>query len=374
MEETKLLVSEAVGKGHPDKICDEIADAVLDQCLQQDKNSRVACEVMASNRLIVVGGEITTTANISVEEAVYSVLIPLGYKVGDFTIINNLNHQSSDIAKKVNKVGGSFGAGDQGITYGYATNETTNYLPLAYDVINDILQELENARFNGQILHMKADMKGLVELSQDGQNIAVKRIILAVQHDPFSEPSVKNAWKDSIKHSVDIVLERYGLTANPENVLVNAGGDFILGGSYADTGLTGRKLQSDTYGCATKHGGGAFSGKDYTKVDRTGAYLCRWIAKNIVYNKLADKCEVGMVWQIGNPRPDDIILDCYGTNKLPIKKLKEVILNNFFDCDINQIVWVLGLQQPIYEKTSCYGHFGNPQFPWERTFTLEIPH
>ena len=374
MEETvKLLVSEAVGKGHPDKICDEIADAILDQCLAQDSQSRVACEVMASNRLIIVGGEITTTANLNIEQAVWSVLVPLGYKVGDFTIVCNINHQSPDIAKKVNKEDGGFGAGDQGITYGYATNETTNYLPIAYDVVNDILQELESARFNGLLLHLKADMKGLVELSQLGENIAVKRIILAIQHDPFNDPTLKTAWKDSIKHSVDLVLERYGLTVNPQNVLVNAGGDFIIGGPIGDTGLTGRKLQSDTYGCATKHGGGAFSGKDYTKVDRTGAYLCRWIAKNLVYNKICSKCEVGMVWQFGSPVPDDIILDCFGTNHLPLNKIKQVILQNFFDCNINQVVWVLGLNKPIYQRTSCYGHFGNPEFPWERTFKLEIP-
>ena len=369
---TKYLVAESVGKGHPDKICDQIADAILDQCLAQDRYSHVACEVMASNRLIVVGGEITTTANYNVEQAVWTVLLPLGYKKGDFTIINNIHQQSPEINAKVSKEGGLFGAGDQGITYGYATNETANYLPIQVNIANRIMQHLETLRLNAKILYLKADMKTMVELSVSDKEMTVKRIILAIQHEVFQNDILKQTWKEQIKTSVaKLIQDEFQIPCQPTHIYVNMGGDFVLGGPIADTGLTGRKLECDSYCGATAHGGGAFSGKDYTKVDRSGAYLARYVAKNVVYNKLADKCQIGFVWQIGSPTPDLVMIDCFNTNKKPIDEIRKIIYKNFWDLNINQIVWMLGLDRPIYLGTSCYGHFTNQEAPWEHTFKFE---
>lgn len=365
----KYLVAESVGKGHPDKICDQIADAILDQCLAQDRYSHVACEVMASNRLIIVGGEINTTANYNVEQAVWTVLLPLGYKKGDFTIINNIHQQSPEINAKVSKDGGLFGAGDQGITYGYATDETENYLPIQVNIANRIMEYLETLRLNAKILYLRADMKDLVELSVSDKEIAVKRIILAIQHQPFESDILKQTWKEQIKTAISkLIQDEFQLPCQPNNVFVNMGGDFALGGPEADTGLTGRKLECDSYGTVIAHGGGAFSGKDYTKVDRTGAYLARYVAKNLVYNELCDKCQIGLVWEIGSPTPDLVMIDCFGTNRRSIEDIKKIIYKNFWDLNLNQIVWMLGLDRPIYLSNSCYGHFTNQEAPWERTF------
>lgn len=369
-EPDEILVAESVGKGHPDKICDQIADTILDACLTQDKNSRVACEVMASNRLIVVGGEISTTANYNVEDCVWKVLIPLGYHKGDFTIIDNIHQQSPDISKKVNKTDGTFGAGDQGITYGYATNETKNYLPIAYDIANELLRQLDNARTNAHIPFLSADMKSQVELYKVGNFYNVKRIILAVQHDVFPTLTDKEQWRNIIQSLVHKVLGMYSLECGDNQIFINAGGDFIIGGPIGDTGLTGRKLQVDTYGPEARHGGGALSGKDYTKVDRSGAYLARWIAKNVVYNKLAKKCEIGLAWEIGNPCPDELMIDCFGTNTIPIKEIRRLIMKNFFGLNINYVVNMLSLDKPIYAPTSVYGHFSNPKFAWEKVFVF----
>lgn len=373
IKDYEILISESVGKGHPDKICDQISDHILDACLKIDPESRVACEVMAANTLIIVSGEITTKANINVENEVWKVIKPLGYNENSFTIICNINKQSDDIAKKVNKKNLVYGAGDQGITYGYATNETKNYLPISYDIANELLRKLEESRINKNIAHIRADMKSQVEIHKYGDDkLVVNKIILAIQHDPFINKKDNEIWKDQIKQLVHKTLKTYNLTIEDKKININAAGDFIIGGPIGDTGLTGRKLQVDTYGTIAKNGGGAFSGKDYTKVDRTGSYLCRWIAKNIVFNKLADKCEIGLAWEIGNEYPDDLIINCFNTNKLPISKLKEIILNNFYNLNLTKIIHVLDLKKPIYASTSVYGHFGNEKFSWEKTFDLKI--
>ncbi len=371
-KEYEILLAESVGKGHPDKICDQISDHILDACLKIDPESRVACEVMAANTLIVVSGEITTKANINVENEVWKVIKPLGYDENTFTIICNINKQSTDIAKKVNKQGAIYGAGDQGITYGYATNETKNFLPIQYDIANALLKKLEDIRVNKKIDHIKSDMKSLVEIHKYKDEFKLKKIILAIQHEKFNNTKEKEVWTKSIKQEVHNVLKIYKLSINNDLINVNQGGDFIIGGPIGDTGLTGRKLQVDTYGTMTKHGGGAFSGKDYTKVDRTGAYLARWIAKNIVYNKLADKCEIGLAWEIGNEYPDDIIINTFNTSSLSYQTLKNLILKNFYGLNLTKIIEVLNLKEPIYSKTSVYGHFGNNRFSWEKTFKFNF--
>lgn len=370
--EYEILVSESVGKGHPDKICDQISDRILDACLKIDPESRVACEVMAANTLIVVSGEITTKANINVENEVWNVIVPLGYNENTFTIICNINKQSEEISKKVNKSNLVYGAGDQGITYGYATNETKSYLPIQYVLSNEILQEIEKAKSNNLISKIKSDMKSMIEIHKYKDNkLVITKIILAIQHEIFSSSKEKEQWMNFLKNIVHNVLNKYNLTIEDSNIKINDAGNFIIGGPIGDTGLTGRKLQVDTYGTAAKHGGGAFSGKDYTKVDRTGAYLARWIAKNVVYNGLADKCEIGLSWEIGSEYPDDLIIDCFGTNKIDLFEIKKIIISNFSNLNLTKNIEILDLKKPIYHLTSVFGHFGNNEFSWEKLFKFK---
>lgn len=370
--EYEILVSESVGKGHPDKICDQISDRILDACLKIDPESRVACEVMAANTLIVVSGEITTKANINVENEVWNVIVPLGYNENTFTIICNINKQSEEISKKVNKSNLVYGAGDQGITYGYATNETKSYLPIQYVLSNEILQEIEKAKSNNLISKIKSDMKSMIEIHKYKDNkLVITKIILAIQHEIFSSSKEKEQWMNFLKNIVHNVLNKYNLTIEDSNIKINDAGNFIIGGPIGDTGLTGRKLQVDTYGTVAKHGGGAFSGKDYTKVDRTGAYLARWIAKNVVYNGLADKCEIGLSWEIGSEYPDDLIIDCFGTNKIDLFEIKKIIISNFNNLNLTKNIEILDLKKPIYHLTSVFGHFGNNEFSWEKLFKFK---
>lgn len=371
VEEKEILVAEAVGKGHPDKICDQISDYILDACLKVDPESRVACEVMAANRLIIVSGEITTKANINVENEVWKVIKPLGYDENSFTIICNINKQSEDISRKVNKAELTYGAGDQGITYGYATNETSVYLPIQFVIANEILVQIEDCRKSNFIEKIKSDMKSLVEIYKFKNEITINKIVLAIQHEQFSSVREKNKWVNEIKQLVYDVLDSYHLTIKSSDIRINASGDFITGGPVGDTGLTGRKLQVDTYGGVAKHGGGAFSGKDYTKVDRTGAYLARWIAKNVVYNKLASQCEIGLIWEIGKEYPDDIIIDCFNTNNISKKEIKSIILKNFNELNLTKNIEALMLKKPNYHFTSVYGHFGNSKLPWEKLFKFK---
>lgn len=370
--EYEVLVAESVGKGHPDKICDQISDRILDACLKIDPESRVACEVMAANTLIVVSGEISTKANINVENEVWKVIRPLGYDENTFTIICNINKQSLDISKKVNKSNLVYGAGDQGITYGYATNETKSYLPIQYVLSNEILYEIEKQRINNKIEKIMADTKSMVEIHKySDTKMIITKIILAIQHKKFSLVKEKKEWINNLKIIVKNIINKYGLAIKDSDIKINDAGDFIIGGPIGDTGLTGRKLQVDTYGTVTKHGGGAFSGKDYTKVDRTGAYLARWIAKNVVYNNLADKCEIGLLWEIGKEYPDDIIIDCFKTNHIDLFEIKKIILNNFNNLNLTKNIEILNLKNPIYHETSVFGHFGNEKFSWEKLFEFK---
>lgn len=368
MELRKIMTSESVGKGHPDKICDQISDAVLDECLKQDPNSKVACEVFAANRLIVIGGEITTAGYVDVVKMAWNVLIPLEYDEGDFTIISNVNSQSNEIFNAVEK-DDQIGAGDQGVVYGYATDECDNFMPLPINIAHDLVKYAEQVIWNTKIDFIKHDMKSQVTIDYaDSQNPKIDQIIMSVQHS-------QNATKESIESFcntiIDFVVKKYNLNSNFKRIINNSG-KFTIGGPIGDTGLTGRKLMVDTYGSLAKHGGGAFSGKDCTKVDRSGAYFARYIAKNIVAAKLAKKCEVQLSFAIGASKPIAFAVDTFGTSKYSDEQIYEIIVNTF-DFSIKSFIEKFNMRSPIYSAFSAYGHFGRTELNpgWEQLDKVE---
>ncbi len=368
MIEKVYLTSESVGRGHPDKICDEIADAILDCCLRRDPNSRVACEVFANNRLIVIGGQITTKCYVDVVQVAWSILKPLGYNENDFSIISNINSQSPDIAEQVNKSKTQLGAGDQGIVFGYATNETKQYLPLAYVLANEILVTIDKL-IPSKLNYCKYDMKSQVSLFQYKNNFLIDSIVVSIQH--AHDANLIFLRNDIKTYCIEPILKKYHLFSKNIKYFINKNGKFIIGGPIGDTGLTGRKIIVDTYGSIAHCGGGALSGKDPTKVDRSGAYFARYIAKNIVAAKLADKCEVQLSFCIGEPKPLNICIDCFNTNKIAINKLYQAVKSSF-NFDLYNIIKHLNLQKPIYLQTSIFGHFGKNNLPWEKLDKVKI--
>lgn len=363
MKNKLIITSESVGSGHPDKICDQIADAVLDECLKQDINARVACEVFAHNRLIVIGGQITTRGYVDVVKVAWNVLKPLGYEENDFSIISNINKQSEDIANLVTKKNKKLGAGDQGMVFGYATNETKEYMPLSIVLSHELLKQIEKLIKNRKLSYCKYDMKSQVSVIYNDKKPIVDSVVISVQHT--NNTDLSKLRRDITNLVIKPVLKRYKLNTNCK-LFINKNGKFVIGGPVGDTGLTGRKIIVDTYGSVAHHGGGAFSGKDPTKVDRTGAYFCRYIAKNIVAAKLADKCEIRLSYCIGEPKPISIYVDCFGTNKISINKIYKSI-EKIFDFDLYNVIRNLNLQKPIYSKTSVFGHFGKTGLSWEKT-------
>ena len=369
MEKNKhlsLIASESVGIGHPDKICDQIADHVLTQCLKHDKNSRVACEVFASNHLIVIGGEITTKAYVDVIKLAWEVLLPLGYNENDFTILSNINKQSPEISQHVNKRR-SFGAGDIGVVYGYATNETAEYLPLTYVLASRFLFKINELTKQKKLPGANFDTKCQVTCFYDENNkpVGIDTVIISLQHK--KDANLSKLFDEVKKQAIYPIVDEYKLNKD-FNVIFNNGGSFIVGGPFGDTGLTGRKLMVDTYGTIGRHGGGAFSGKDYTKVDRTGAYIARYIAKNIVAAKLADRCEVQMCYNIGAELPESINIDCFNTNKVSIEKIYQIV-GKVFDLNLSYNIKNFDMPNLPYDKYSLYGHFNQitgPK-PWEKT-------
>ncbi|MDR3257753.1 MAG: methionine adenosyltransferase [Mycoplasmataceae bacterium] len=365
MNKFELYTSESVGKGHPDKICDQIADAVLDECLRQDKQSRVACEVLASNHLIVIGGEITTKAYVDVVKVAWSILKPLGYDENEFTIFSNIHSQSPDINKLVDKKDKHIlGAGDQGIVYGYATNKTKTYMPLSTMLAHELVKTATSLIDKHQFKGAKYDMKSQVTIDWSNKTPKIDNMLMSIQHEASID---RKAFHNFVVNKIMIPLaKKYHLNTNFQT-RVNAAGDFIIGGPIGDTGLTGRKIIVDNYGAVAHIGGGAFSGKDYTKVDRTGAYFARWIAKNIVAAKLAERCEVELAFAIGEPKPISFRIDTFNTNVVSIDKIYNAV-NKTFNMDLATIVKVLKLEQPIYQKTATFGHFGRDdlQLPWEK--------
>ena len=362
-----IFTSESVGKGHPDKICDQIADQILDKILEQDPDARSAIEVMASNRLIVIGGELSTSAYVDVVEQAWNVLLDLGYTYDDFSILSNVHAQSSDISQSVDKTNtAEIGAGDQGIMFGYATDETKTYMPLAIQVAHELVKTAEALRLNQTIKTIKSDMKSQVSIDYaNPDKPQIDTVLMSIQHqDQIDE----KAFKEQILNLViQPTINKYFPNQNNYQVYINPSGRFVIGGPIGDTGLTGRKIIVDTYGGAAKHGGGAFSGKDYTKVDRSAAYAARWVAKNLVAAGIAQKIEIQLSYGIGLTKPISIDVNTFNTSKYESKKIIEII-NQVFDLSPKGIIEALDLKRPIYYQTSFYGHFGRDDLdlPWEK--------
>lgn len=368
----KLLTSESVGAGHPDKICDQISDAILDSLLVNDPYARVACDVLANNNIIYIGGQITTKAYSDTIKEAWKVLKPLGYDENDFNIINGIAPQSADIALGVNKEEGhELGAGDQGIIFGYATNENEFYMPWPIVLAHELLKRAEFLRRQNQFPYAKSDMKSQVTLEYDDESnkITVKKVLMSIQH---AENANLKEFKDFIKKNiVDYVLKEFNFNLDYD-LLINPTGRFVIGGPVGDTGLTGRKIIVDTYGGFAHHGGGAFSGKDATKIDRSAAYMARYIAKNLVAAKIADKIEIQLSYAIGLPRPQSIYINSFNSSQYNDEQIADII-EHVFDLSVEQIIKKLDLLKPIYLQTATYGHFGRNDLnlSWEKLDSVD---
>lgn len=373
--EKNLFTSESVSEGHPDKLCDQISDAILDECLRQDKYSRVACECFATTNLLVIGGEITTNAKVDYEAVARDVMRRIGYTAEDLGIDADtceikvgMDTQSSDIALGTNvEVGG---AGDQGIMFGYATNETETYMPLPISMAHELVRYASELRHNGTFKHARPDMKSQVTIDYtDENNPKVDTILMSIQHDPdFNEEEFKTFIKEKIMKEV---VRKHHMNEDYK-VFINPTGRFVIGGPHGDTGLTGRKIIVDTYGGMARHGGGAFSGKDPSKVDRSAAYITRYIAKNIVAAGLCDRIEIQLSYAIGVKDPTSVHVDTYGTGKVADEVILDAIKKEF-DLTPKGIINTLDLLNPIYGPTAAYGHFGRTdvEFPWEKLNKVE---
>lgn len=373
--EKNLFTSESVSEGHPDKLCDQISDAILDECLRQDKYSRVACECFATTNLLVIGGEITTNAKVDYEAVARDVMRRIGYTSEDLGIDADtceikvvMDTQSSDIALGTNvEVGG---AGDQGIMFGYATNETETYMPLPISMAHELVRYASELRHNGTFKYARPDMKSQVTIDYtDENNPKVDTILMSIQHDlDFNEEEFKTFIKEKIMKEV---VRKHHMNEDYK-VFINPTGRFVIGGPHGDTGLTGRKIIVDTYGGMARHGGGAFSGKDPSKVDRSAAYITRYIAKNIVAAGLCDRIEIQLSYAIGVKDPTSVHVDTYGTGKVADEVILDAIKKEF-DLTPQGIINTLDLLNPIYGPTAAYGHFGRAdvEFPWEKLNKVE---
>lgn len=377
-----LFTSESVSEGHPDKVCDQISDAILDACLAQDPLSRVACETLATTGRVVVAGEVTTTAEINVEAIVRQKLREIGYvdpTIGigadDCEVLNFLHAQSPDIAQGVDHAEDNretLGAGDQGIMFGYACDETDVYMPLPIIVAHELVRVATELRKSGEFADARPDMKSQVTIDYtDPQQPKVNTVLMSIQH---TENHDEVAFREYVKTNImDVVLARFGLDTSDYRVLINPTGRFVIGGPHGDTGLTGRKIIVDTYGGYARHGGGAFSGKDATKVDRSAAYAARYVAKNIVAAGLASKCELQLSYAIGVAEPTSILIETFGTETVPHEVIVKAVRENF-DLRPSGIIEMLGLRQPIFGPTAAYGHFGrlDVELPWEQTDKIAV--
>lgn len=372
-----FFTSESVTKGHPDKICDQISDSVLDAIIAQDPYARVACECAVNTGLVLVMGEITTSGYVDIPKIVRKTIKDIGYTRAKYGfdgstcgIISSIDEQSSDIAMGVNKSLDSDdsteeenGAGDQGIMFGFACNETEEYMPLPISLANKLAFKLTEVREDGTLDYLRPDGKTQVTVEYDGDKpVRVDTIVISTQHD--EKVSLDTIKEDMINHVVKAVIDERLLDENTK-YFINPTGRFVIGGPQGDSGLTGRKIIVDTYGGYARHGGGAFSGKDPTKVDRSASYMARYIAKNIVASGICDKIEIEVAYAIGVARPVSIYVNTYGTSKLRDEKIVEIINENF-DLRPTRIIEHLDLRKPIYRKTAAYGHFGRNEFPWEK--------
>ena len=388
MSEKKIFTSESVTEGHPDKVCDMVSDAILDACFEQDPMSRVACETASCTGFVLVTGEITTNAQLDIPAIVRKTVTEIGYDDGKKGLDGNscavfvaLDKQSADIAMGVDKAleakSGELrddldtGAGDQGMMFGYATNETDSYMPYSIDLAHKLALKLTEVRKNGTLKYLRPDGKTQVSVEYDENDkpVRLEAVVLSTQHD--EDVTQEQIHEDIKKYVFEPVLPKE-LIDDKTKFFINPTGRFVIGGPHGDAGLTGRKIIVDTYGGMARHGGGAFSGKDCTKVDRSAAYAARYVAKNIVAAGLADKCEIQLSYAIGVAVPTSVRVDTFGTGKLSDEKLVEIVRDNF-DLRPAGIIKMLDLRRPIYKQTAAYGHFGRNDLnlPWEQTDKAE---
>ncbi len=389
--EKLLFTSESVTEGHPDKMCDQISDAILDAMLEQDPMSRVACETATTTGIVMVMGEITTKAYVDIQKVVRDTIREIGYDKAEYGfdcntcgVITAIDEQSADIAlgvdkaleAKENKMSDAeidaIGAGDQGMMFGYASNETPEYMPYPIALAHKLALQLTKVRKDGTLSYLRPDGKTQVTVEYDeaGKPVRLDAVVLSTQHD--GDVSQKQIHKDIRQYVFDPVLPKE-MVDDDTKFFVNPTGRFVIGGPHGDSGLTGRKIIVDTYGGYARHGGGAFSGKDCTKVDRSAAYAARYVAKNIVAAGLADKCEIQLSYAIGVAHPTSVMVDTFGTGKVSNERLVEIIRENF-DLRPAGIIKMLDLRRPIYKQTAAYGHFGRTDLdlPWEKLDKVEF--
>ncbi len=371
---TWTFSSESVSEGHPDKVCDAISDSILDACLRDDPASRVACESFATTGIVVVGGEITTETYVDIDSIVRNVVQEIGYDKPEYgfdcnsmAVVPLIHNQSADISQGVTKGTGLFqeqGAGDQGLMFGYACNETDAYMPSAIYYAHQLTKRAAEVRKSGELSWMRPDAKAQVTLRYEGwEPKATDVVVFSQQHNPGISYDQIN--EDIKKHVILPVFEASGLIHDKTEFFINPTGSFVIGGPQGDSGLTGRKIIVDTYGGMGRHGGGAFSGKDPSKVDRTAAYMARYVAKNIVAAGLADRCEIGVAYAIGYAQPLSIFIDCFGTNKVDENAILARIRKDI-DFRPEAMIATLDLLKPIYSQTTNYGHMGKEGLSWEK--------
>ena len=389
--EKLLFTSESVTEGHPDKVCDAISDAILDALMEQDPMSRVACEAATCTGFVLVTGEITTKAYVDIAKIVRETVKEIGYDKSEYgfdgntcAVLTAIDEQSGDIAMGVDKAFEArenkmsdaqleaIGAGDQGMMFGYATNETQEYMPYPISLAHKLALQLTKIRKDGTLKYLRPDGKTQVsvEYDENGRPKRLEAVVLSTQHD--ADVTQEQIHEDIKKHVFDVILPQELIDADTK-FFINPTGRFVIGGPHGDAGLTGRKIIVDTYGGYARHGGGAFSGKDCTKVDRSGAYAARYVAKNIVAAGLADKCEIQLSYAIGVAQPTSINVDTFGTGKLSSEKLVEIVRENF-DLRPAGIIKMLDLRRPIYKQTAAYGHFGRNDLdlPWEKLDKVDV--